>query len=213
MTLFALALVLAAAVFHATWNLLAKQVGDGGAVFVWLFGLCSLVIRPARNHRRARERAPSGGCAVSFHVWERCFASRVFRLVAARIRGRGPLARLSSGPRHGAVARDSGGHRAVRRKAFATSVYRYSSDHSRRLRADERVGKSEYRPGGGRRLRSFDRRVYRGVHHLGQAGGQRAFDPTPPAELGYDPRHDAAAHPCRDEPQKGGPRPVARPQA
>jgi drug/metabolite transporter (DMT)-like permease len=44
MTLFALALVLAAAVFHATWNLLAKRVGDGGAAFVWLFGLCSLVI-------------------------------------------------------------------------------------------------------------------------------------------------------------------------
>ena len=44
MTLFALGLVLVAAVFHATWNLLAKRVGDGGAVFVWLFGLCSLVI-------------------------------------------------------------------------------------------------------------------------------------------------------------------------
>src|ERR671913_1594395 len=44
MTLFALALVLLAAVFHATWNLLAKRVGDGGAPFVWLFGLCSLLI-------------------------------------------------------------------------------------------------------------------------------------------------------------------------
>ncbi len=44
MTLFALGLVLVAAVFHATWNLLAKRVGDGGPVFVWLFGLCSLVI-------------------------------------------------------------------------------------------------------------------------------------------------------------------------
>jgi drug/metabolite transporter (DMT)-like permease len=44
MTLFALGLVLVAAVFHATWNLLAKRVGDGGAVFVWLFGLCSFVI-------------------------------------------------------------------------------------------------------------------------------------------------------------------------
>src|SRR3712207_7190492 len=41
---FALVLVLLAAVFHATWNLLAKRVGDGGAVFIWLFGLCSLVI-------------------------------------------------------------------------------------------------------------------------------------------------------------------------
>jgi hypothetical protein len=29
MTLFALVLILAAAVFHATWNLLAKRVGDG----------------------------------------------------------------------------------------------------------------------------------------------------------------------------------------
>src|SRR5215218_3388850 len=44
MTLFALGLVLVAAVFHATWNLLAKRVGDGGAVFVWLFGVCSVVI-------------------------------------------------------------------------------------------------------------------------------------------------------------------------
>src|SRR5215210_6927694 len=44
MTLFALGLVLIAAVFHATWNLLAKRVGDGGAVFVWLFGLCSIAI-------------------------------------------------------------------------------------------------------------------------------------------------------------------------
>ncbi len=44
MTLFALALVLVAAVFHATWNLLAKRVGGGGAVFVWLFGLCSALI-------------------------------------------------------------------------------------------------------------------------------------------------------------------------
>ena len=44
MTLFALVLVLVAAVFHATWNLLAKRVGDGGAVFVWLFGFCSVVI-------------------------------------------------------------------------------------------------------------------------------------------------------------------------
>ena len=30
MTLFALVLVLVAAVLHATWNLLAKRVGDGG---------------------------------------------------------------------------------------------------------------------------------------------------------------------------------------
>src|SRR5919202_5208557 len=44
MTLFALGLVLVAAVFHATWNLLAKRVGDGGAVFVWLFGVFAVLI-------------------------------------------------------------------------------------------------------------------------------------------------------------------------
>ena len=44
MTFFALVLVLAAAVFHATWNLLAKRVGSGGAVFVWLFGAFSVLI-------------------------------------------------------------------------------------------------------------------------------------------------------------------------
>ena len=44
MSVFALALVLSAAVFHATWNLLAKRVGAGGAVFVWLFGALSVFI-------------------------------------------------------------------------------------------------------------------------------------------------------------------------
>ncbi len=44
MTLLALALVLVAATFHATWNLLAKRVGDGGAAFVWLFGFLSMLI-------------------------------------------------------------------------------------------------------------------------------------------------------------------------
>jgi len=44
MTLFALLLVLTAAFFHATWNLLAKRVGDGGAVFVWMFGAFSALV-------------------------------------------------------------------------------------------------------------------------------------------------------------------------
>ena len=44
MTSFALVLVLAAAVFHATWNLLAKRVGEGGAAFVWLFDTLSVIL-------------------------------------------------------------------------------------------------------------------------------------------------------------------------
>lgn len=43
-TSLALVLVLAAAFFHATWNLLAKRVGDGGAETVWLFGAFSALL-------------------------------------------------------------------------------------------------------------------------------------------------------------------------
>ncbi len=43
MTLTALGLVLAAAVLHAAWNLLAKRTG-GGAALVWLYGTASAVI-------------------------------------------------------------------------------------------------------------------------------------------------------------------------
>ena len=43
MTPFALALVLAAAFVHASWNLLAKQA-RGGPIFVWLFAVTSAVI-------------------------------------------------------------------------------------------------------------------------------------------------------------------------
>lgn len=43
MTGFAVALVLASAVFHATWNLLAKRAG-GGAAFLWLSDTMSVVL-------------------------------------------------------------------------------------------------------------------------------------------------------------------------
>lgn len=43
MTLFALALVLAAAVCHSIWNLLVKRVG-GGPELVWLFSLLSVAL-------------------------------------------------------------------------------------------------------------------------------------------------------------------------
>lgn len=43
MTLLALALVLVAAVVHATWNLLAKRAG-GDATFVWLYGIVAIVL-------------------------------------------------------------------------------------------------------------------------------------------------------------------------
>src|SRR4029079_3338864 len=39
----ALGLVLAAAILHAAWNLLAKRAG-GGAALVWLYGTASAVL-------------------------------------------------------------------------------------------------------------------------------------------------------------------------
>jgi drug/metabolite transporter (DMT)-like permease len=44
MTFFALALVLAAGLFHAIWNLLAKRVGKAGVPFVWLYTVLSALI-------------------------------------------------------------------------------------------------------------------------------------------------------------------------
>jgi drug/metabolite transporter (DMT)-like permease len=40
---FALILILVAAVFHASWNMLAKRAG-GGAAFVWLYGIAATII-------------------------------------------------------------------------------------------------------------------------------------------------------------------------
>jgi drug/metabolite transporter (DMT)-like permease len=40
----AIALVVAAAVAHAGWNLCAKRVPNGGALFVWLYSTASAVI-------------------------------------------------------------------------------------------------------------------------------------------------------------------------
>ena len=40
----AVALVVAAAVAHAGWNLCAKRVPDGGALFVWMFGAVAAAI-------------------------------------------------------------------------------------------------------------------------------------------------------------------------
>ena len=43
MTLFALALVLSSAFFHATWNLFTKHAG-GGAIFIWLFATLAAIL-------------------------------------------------------------------------------------------------------------------------------------------------------------------------
>lgn len=103
MTLFALVLVLVAAVFHATWNLLAKRVGDGGPAFVWLFSLLSaLVYAPLAAYflLRGMDLGPAeilfmGGSGVLhlgyFVLLQRGYAVGDLSLVYPLARGTGPL--------------------------------------------------------------------------------------------------------------------------
>ncbi|HZF58761.1 MAG TPA: DMT family transporter [Rubrobacter sp.] len=121
-TLFALVLVLVAAVFHATWNLLAKRVGAGGAVFVWLFGLLSVFIYAPLALGVILLQAPHLGPAQLvfmfgsgalhlgyFVVLQRGYALGDLSLVYPLARGTGPLlatvgAVILLGERPGAVA-------------------------------------------------------------------------------------------------------------
>lgn len=66
MTVTALVLILAAAVLHAFWNLLAKQTG-GGAVLVWLYGTVStLLLTPLALTALVVERPSLGLVGLSY---------------------------------------------------------------------------------------------------------------------------------------------------
>jgi len=68
MTPLALTLVLAAAVAHATWNLLAKRAG-GGAVFVWLYAAVgAAVYAPLALGQLALERLTFSWTGIGFMV-------------------------------------------------------------------------------------------------------------------------------------------------
>ena len=103
MSSLALALILAAAVVHATWNLLAKRVG-GGAPFVWLFGALSAVIyAPLALAVIVIQRPRLGGIEVLFilgsailHIAYYLVLQRGYRagdlsLVYPLARGTGPM--------------------------------------------------------------------------------------------------------------------------
>src|SRR5918997_1853412 len=122
MTLFALVLVMVAATFHATWNLLAKRVGDGGAVFVWLFGALSMLIyaplaavlvlveRPRRGAAALVFMFGSGVLHLGYFVLlQRGYAVGDLSLVYPLARGTGPLLATAAaivllGERPGALA-------------------------------------------------------------------------------------------------------------
>jgi len=103
MTLLALGLILAAAVSHATWNLLAKRAG-GGPAFVWLFGsLSSALYLPLAAGALWLSRPSLGWIEVGFlggsallHtgyflLLQRGYAAGDLSLVYPLARGTGPL--------------------------------------------------------------------------------------------------------------------------
>jgi drug/metabolite transporter (DMT)-like permease len=122
MTVFALVLVLAAATFHATWNLLAKRAGDGGAVFVWLFGFLAFLIyaplavvvvlleRPYFGPEALVFMFGSGVLHLGYFVFlQRGYAIGDLSLVYPLARGTGPLLATAAaiillGERPGTVA-------------------------------------------------------------------------------------------------------------
>ena len=102
----ALALVLAAAVVHATWNLLAKRVSatTSAPAFVWLYGTLSAllytppalwVLRHAHTRLGARELGVMLGSALVhlayFLVLQRGYRSGDLSVVYPLARGTGPL--------------------------------------------------------------------------------------------------------------------------
>lgn len=103
MTAFALALVLVAAVLHATWNLCAKRAG-GGLPFVWLVGvvICSAYLpvllaysvwkHPSITWTDAAWIAGSGVLKTGYSLFlQRGYRTGDFSLIYPLARGTGPL--------------------------------------------------------------------------------------------------------------------------
>lgn len=103
MSLAALALILVAAVAHASWNLLAKRAG-GGAPFLWLIGAASVVLyaplalaaflveRPRFGAVELAFVAGSGGLhLLYFLLLQRGYRTGDLSLVYPLARGTGPL--------------------------------------------------------------------------------------------------------------------------
>ncbi len=81
MTPVALALVLTAALIHATWNFLAKRAG-GGAVFVWLFGAVSAAVyTPLAIAIIALQAPPLGAGELTFIAGSAAIHSAYFLML------------------------------------------------------------------------------------------------------------------------------------
>ena len=100
MTLAALALVLGAAVSHATWNLAAKRASGGGLAFVWLAALVAVVAYAPVAYLFAHPLSPTalGVIALSgvlhlgyFLLLQRGYVVSDLSVVYPLARGSGPL--------------------------------------------------------------------------------------------------------------------------
>lgn len=103
MSAVALALVLAAAIAHAAWNLFAKRVG-GGSAFLWLFTILSAIIyaplavtwlviqRPAFSREAILFIGGSGALHLGyFSLLQRGYRTGDLSLVYPLARGTGPV--------------------------------------------------------------------------------------------------------------------------
>lgn len=103
MTSLALALILAAAGLHATWNLCAKRAG-GGLPFVWLVGaiICTLYVPVVAGYWWWRQPVipwgavlwivGSGGLKTGYSLFlQRSYRTGDFSLIYPLARGTGPL--------------------------------------------------------------------------------------------------------------------------
>jgi drug/metabolite transporter (DMT)-like permease len=100
---FVVALVLAAAIAHATWNLAQKRASATGATFLWLafgvgaialapFGIASLIAENVGLARWAGIAAVSGLLQVGyFFMLQRAYAVADISIVYPLARGTGPL--------------------------------------------------------------------------------------------------------------------------
>ena len=205
MTGLALALILAAAFIHATWNFLLKRSG-GGTAFVWLFGapfraaLCAARRRRSSGgSSRSSAGSTTGFMAASaalhtayYMLLDRGYRSGDFSLVYPLARGTGPLitmlcAVLLLHEQPGALA--VGGALLIGCGAFLLT------GDPRKLR---RVGQLPRD-----RLRASHGLHDRLVHAGGQARGGGVADPAAGAGLGDEPRARRADDASRVEGARG----------
>jgi drug/metabolite transporter (DMT)-like permease len=103
MPLSAVALVIIGALVHATWNVLAKKAA-GGAPFVWLYGLVSLVVATPFGviawQRQEQPLSPDAwvaiACSAALHllyslILQKGYQASDFSIVYPVARGTGPL--------------------------------------------------------------------------------------------------------------------------